>query len=177
MNSESRNYAKSDKDDVKNYSRSYDYVRDPMQFAQQSDSLSDITLKVENCEIKSHRAVLAKVPFFENLFNQNQSKQYFELTDVSYPVLHVVLNYLYTEVVPVLNFSLACEVYIVSSDLNIFGLKNICATYLGSNITQENVFIVISLSDKYADDALKKECIRFIRISDVEILTARSIIL
>lgn len=153
-------------------SRNYDSSKDIFRH-----DFSDATISIGNHQIMTHKVLLAQMPYFQELFDANESEKDFELTNIDHEVFNYVLTYLYSGDIPLLSFKLACELYIVAGDLKIPALKNLCSSYLGANITVTNVVIVLRLSHDYEDSALKKECFKFIKRSDVELLTEKSMII
>lgn len=155
-------------------SRNYDSNKDTFRH-----DFSDVSISIGNHQIMTHKALLVQIPYFQELFDANESEKYFELTDIDYEIFNHVLTYLHLGDIPILSFKLACELYIVASDLKIPALKSLCSSYLGANLTVTNVVIVLRLSHDYEDRALKKECFKFIKRSDVELelLTDKSIVM
>lgn len=155
-------------------SRNYDSCKNTFRH-----DFSDVTISIGNHQIMTHKVLLAQIPYFQELFDANESEKDFELTDIDHEVFNYVLTYLYSGDIPILSFKLACELYIVAGDLKIPALKSLCSSYLGANLTVTNVVIVLRLSHDYEDSALKKECFKFIKRSDVEVelLTEKSVVM
>lgn len=155
-------------------SRNYDSNKDTFRH-----DFSDVSISIGDHLIMTHKALLAQIPYFQELLDANESEKCFELTDIDHEVFNHVLTYLYSGDIPILSFKLACELYIVAGDLKIPALKSLCSSYLGAHLTFTNVVIVLRLSHDYEDSALKKECFKFIKSkrSDVELLTEKSIVM
>lgn len=140
------------------------------------NSFTDVEINIKHL-FKTHKAVLAQIPYFQELFDANESEQYFELLNIEPRIFSHILTFLYSRDIPYLDFRLAYELYIVASDLKICDLKCLCSSYLGANLTETNVFMVLKLSDTYKDVDLKKECLKFIKKADIETLADKGIIL
>lgn len=153
--------------------RDYDSIKETVK----RDPFFDVKIRISHHLFETHKTVLAQIPYFQELFDANESKQYFELSNIEPNIFNHILNFLYSRDIPYLHFKLAYELYIVASDLKICDLKCVCSSYLGANLTEINVCIILKLSDKYEDIALKKECFKFIKISGVETLVGKAIIL
>lgn len=141
------------------------------------DSFSDVKISIDDHLFQTHKTVLAQIPYFQEQFDANKSKQYFELTNIKPEIFNNILTFLYSRDIPHLDLQLAYELYIVASDLKICDMKCMCSSYLGANLTEINVCMVLKLSDVYEDIALKKECLKFIQRADIERLAKKAIIL
>lgn len=157
------------------YGESRDY--DSSKQTVKHDSFSDVKISINDHLFKTHKTVLAQIPYFQELFDADDSKQYFELSDIEPEIFNHILTFLYSRDIPHLHFRLASELYIVASDLKFSDLECLCSSYLGANLTETNVFMVLKLSDTFKDVALKKECVKFIKGGDIETLSEKGIIL
>lgn len=161
--------------DVTSYEDSRDYDSGKEMF--KYEPFSDVSFSIKGQIFMSHRTLLAQIKYFQELFDANESKKCFELTDIEPDTFNHIHTFLYSGDIPKLNFKLACELYIVASDLKIPDLKCLCSSYLGANLTAVNVTMVLKFSEEYEDISLKRECFKFIKQADVETLTEKSIIL
>lgn len=154
-------------------SRDYDLSKQTVKH----DSFTDVKISINDHLFQTHKTVLAQIPYFQELFDANESKQYFELSNIEPDIFNHILTFLYTRDIPYLHFKLAYELYVVASDLKISELECLCSSYLGASLTEINAFIVLKLSDTFEDIALKKECLKFIKRADIETLAEKAIIL
>lgn len=154
-------------------SRDYDSGKEMFKY----ESFSDVSISIKGQLFMTHRTLLARIQYFRELFDANESEQCFELTDIEPEIFNHIHTFLYSGDIPKLNFKLACELYIVASDLKISDLKCLCSSYLGANLTEVNVTMVLKFSEEYEDTSLKRECFKFIKNANVETLTEKSIVL
>lgn len=139
---------------------------------------SDVKFSFGENDVQAHKALLAiNIPAFKKLFySADPSMQEFKLQGMKRYIIVHMLCFLYTRKVPLLDFKLACELYLAANDYEFDSLQNICSSYLGANLTERNVFIVVALAEKCKDKPLKKWCIEFIKQCNSEMLTNESII-
>lgn len=128
--------------------------------------LSDVTLTTGDKTIGAHKCILsARSEVFKAMFEHDMTEKQnntVDIQDVDYEVLEIFVQYLYTGKFPVVTVSIASNLYIVADKYAVGELKMKCATFLSSNLLDENVLSILSLADCFSDEMLKKKSFNFV---------------
>uniref|UniRef100_A0A0K0FFS8 Speckle-type POZ protein-like (inferred by orthology to a human protein) n=1 Tax=Strongyloides venezuelensis TaxID=75913 RepID=A0A0K0FFS8_STRVS len=124
---------------------------------------TDCIIKVEDTEIKVHKAVLvARSPVFHNILNstlEDLRTTVIEIEDFRVEVVREMLKYIYTNEVSNMQ-NMASEVLAIADKLD--RLKAISVQYLCDDLTHFNVCERFVLSETYLTEILKGCCIELI---------------
>ncbi|XP_053992752.1 rab9 effector protein with kelch motifs-like [Hylaeus volcanicus] len=127
---------------------------------------SDVSLEVKGKCIPAHKCILAaRCPYFKNHFmntlnNAHQTKVV--LTGISYPVLCVVLEYLYSGNISNYNYKVIYDTIKTCHQWKLEELKVICAKCMQRYLNSKNVFEILIQANKYKANDLVKTCLNFI---------------
>lgn len=129
------------------------------------ERFSDVTLIVEEKEIKAHKIVLAaRSPVFDAMFN-NTMKENLEsrvvIEDFSYDEIQELLRYIYTGKVPKLQEQ-TNRLLVMSDKYDLTKLKTMCEQALGANLSIETAGGMLILADTYDAAQLKAHAMQFI---------------
>uniref|UniRef100_A0A0N5C048 BTB domain-containing protein n=1 Tax=Strongyloides papillosus TaxID=174720 RepID=A0A0N5C048_STREA len=130
-----------------------------------SSLFTDCIIKVEDTEIKAHKAVLAaRSPVFCEIFNgssEESQTNVIEIKDFQVEVVREMLRYIYTDEVSDIQ-NMANDVLAIADIYKLERLKAISAQYLCDDLTVFNVCERFVLSEKYSTEILKECCIELI---------------
>lgn len=126
-----------------------------------SDEMSDVKFLVNGEVFHAHRCILAvRSQYFRAmLFNQwreSTSDECIVLTDVSSGVFVKILEYLYTDTVGDLPWTLGIELMMAAELFMLDRLKGICEDVIRGEITVENVVGVLMASHQHNATGLKQ---------------------
>ncbi|KAF8770451.1 Speckle-type POZ protein like [Argiope bruennichi] len=142
MNSE---YLNSLKADLKQYSG--------------ASSKEIVNLRVgEETECASKTILCLRSPVFAKMF-ENDMKELkhntVTITDIKMTVLRVLVSFLYSGLLPDLDFDFSCHLYYAADKYDIKDLQLACITLLVSKASLENLFQLLKLSLSHNDELLK----------------------
>ncbi|XP_023691645.2 kelch-like protein 9 [Paramormyrops kingsleyae] len=136
-----------------------------LQELRESGCLCDVQLVAENQTFSAHRSVLAAAsPYFRVMFTtdmKEKNMEAVELKAITASGLRCALDFVYTSQ---LQSDLASieDVLLASTHLHIPQLTDCCSQIMEESLNVENVFEVLSLSERYNLQLLKSECLSFI---------------
>lgn len=145
--------------------------------------LLDVILKTkEKKEVPAHKCILAaRLEYFNNLFslrwNENSSSKEISLP-FAYNVLDQLIEFLYMDDLTSLHnedIDHVCNLLVVSDQLFVLRLKEICECTLSTFLTLKNVVQMLSFSSLYNAEQLKIYCMEFICTNLAAILELRSL--
>ncbi|GFS51876.1 protein roadkill [Trichonephila inaurata madagascariensis] len=84
------------------------------------------------------------------------------ISDIDVTTLNLLLNYLYSGKVPLLNFNSAVKLYGATDKYEVTSLKKNCVQYFKKILSQDNVCDILILADMHYDTNLKKVAMDFI---------------
>ncbi|KAJ6663133.1 hypothetical protein lerEdw1_010726 [Lerista edwardsae] len=130
----------------------------------ESQQLCDVTLGVEGRSFPCHRMLLASVsPYFREIFiHSTGAQKEIQLEDISASTLHILLDYLYTEELP-LTAETAQDLFTAASKLQILPLKETVGRYLEMNISMSNCLRLYSLAHQHNHHPLLQAASHYIR--------------
>uniref|UniRef100_A0A0N5BM39 BTB domain-containing protein n=1 Tax=Strongyloides papillosus TaxID=174720 RepID=A0A0N5BM39_STREA len=130
-----------------------------------SQLLTDCIIKIEDTEIRVHKAVLAaRSSTFRNIFNStsgNSQMNVIEIKNFRAEVVKKMLEYIYKDEISNVR-NMASEMLAIAVEYGLDGLKEIAVVYLYVDLTIENVWERLILSEKFSSEVLKERCEKFI---------------
>ncbi|XP_063243097.1 inhibitor of Bruton tyrosine kinase [Bacillus rossius redtenbacheri] len=145
--------------------------------------LYDVTLRSEDGkELKAHKCVLAaRLDYFSSMFGGGWAEAQTNSKALSIPVpfaiLEVLVDFLYrndaTSVSNSEDLDFVCNVLVLSDQLLIKRLKEICEVALANLITLKNVAHFLQFSETYNADQLKLCCMQYVCLNLPAILESR----
>ncbi|XP_067882780.1 inhibitor of Bruton tyrosine kinase [Heterodontus francisci] len=146
--------------------------------------LCDVTLRSEDGkEFVCHKCVLcARLEYFHRMLS-NAWIEASCCTPLEMPIhsdiLEVVLDYIYTGEAPAVkesqNVEFICNVLVVSDQLLISRLKEICEVAITEKLTLKNASDLLEFAAMYNAEQLKLSCLQFISLNMAALLEARSL--
>ncbi|KAJ8283109.1 hypothetical protein COCON_G00056280 [Conger conger] len=131
----------------------------------ESVCLCDIQLVAEDRRFWAHRSVLAAAsPYFRVMFSSDMRERTMEAVELkAIPAigLECALDFIYTSLLNA-DFDSMEDVLLASTHLQVADLTDCCARILKEWLRVDNVFEILSLSERYDLPALKSHCIAFI---------------
>uniref|UniRef100_A0A0K0FD88 Speckle-type POZ protein-like (inferred by orthology to a human protein) n=1 Tax=Strongyloides venezuelensis TaxID=75913 RepID=A0A0K0FD88_STRVS len=126
-----------------------------------SSSFYDCVIKIEDKEIKVHKAILAaRSPAFHDIFtNASDESQtnIIEIKDFNVEVVEKMLKFIYNDEVSDIE-DMANEIFEIANEYKLDRLKAISEQSMCDSLTTDNVLKRFALSDKYPTERLKKCC-------------------
>uniref|UniRef100_A0A0N5B281 Speckle-type POZ protein (inferred by orthology to a human protein) n=1 Tax=Strongyloides papillosus TaxID=174720 RepID=A0A0N5B281_STREA len=139
----------------------------------ESSLFYDCVIKVEDTEIKVHKAVLAtRSPAFYDIFNSTSDQSQtniIEIRDFNIEVVRKMLNYIYKDEISDIQ-DMANEMFEIANKYELDRLKAISEQFMCNSLTNDNVLERFALSDKCPTERLKECCEEFI-LKNLEYLT------
>lgn len=129
-----------------------------------NDTMSDITLLVENRPIYAHKIILMRSSYFRAMFSvemRESTQSTIPLSQVRYPIFLSILEYLYTDAVSI-NISDAMELFVAADQFCIPRLKAICEKNVLASIVVDNAACMYHAADNYSALNLKQKTLKFI---------------
>lgn len=131
----------------------------------QNGNVSDVVLKVEGQEFKSHRCILAaRSPVFKAMMTHD-TKEYntgvVDIQDVDHNSFSSFLEYLYTGSMEAVTPENAYKLYTVADKYQVHELKKACVDHMLKNITVDNYCDLLSLSLLHEEKGLTDACTQF----------------
>ncbi|KAH7727568.1 BTB/POZ domain-containing protein [Aphelenchoides avenae] len=129
------------------------------------ETLTDFTIKVDGKEIRVHKAILAgRSPVFAAMFSHEDTEEMktgvLTITDVEYPVLREMLNFIYAgHCSPDIN-EIASDLLVAADKLD--ELKSHCERCLVQGLAHDNACQLLIISDIYNADRLRQRAVQFI---------------
>ena len=140
-------------------------VKNYLEILCEDSRFSDVTLVVENKELKAHKCILAVAsPIFSSIFEQNEkekSNSVITISDLSYEVAAEMLHFIYKKEVEHLH-DVAHELIGVAHRYGISELKKVCEESLCQNIKLDNALKLLVIADLNNAKGLKDDALRFI---------------
>ncbi|KAJ8339898.1 hypothetical protein SKAU_G00345310 [Synaphobranchus kaupii] len=131
----------------------------------ESMCLCDIQLVAESKSFWAHRSVLAAAsPYFRVMFSSDMRERTMEAVELkAIPAtgLECALDFIYTSLLNA-DFDSIEDVLLASTHLQVTDLTDCCAQILKEWLRVDNVFEILSLSERYNLTALKSHCLAFI---------------
>jgi speckle-type POZ protein len=126
-----------------------------------SKVFSDITIVCsDKKEIPAHRIILARSPVFAKIFTTEVAKK-IVVEDIDSDTMKELLRFIYIGYAQNLD-TLASQLLYAAEKYDLPELKSICATELIELLSLENVFASLVLADRYNEQSLLDECLKFI---------------
>ncbi|GFV96784.1 speckle-type POZ protein [Trichonephila clavipes] len=142
----------------------------------QKETLCDFTLSVDKENLRAHKAVLCvRSPVFKAMLTTEMKEtvnQLMEIHDLEVNTVRHMLNFMYTDTTDNLDWDTASKFYIAADKYDVAALKRLCSTALKAGLCVANIGKILRLSDKHADDDLRKSVHDFIYDNDAEILSS-----
>ncbi len=127
-------------------------------------SLSDITIMVENVPVRAHKLMLMRCPYFRamllgDMVESSQSIVSIEI--VRHPIFLAVLEYLYTDDVPI-PLDSAMELFVAADLFGIPRLQAMCERRLLESITVENAATIFHAADVHSASSLRNKALGYV---------------
>ena len=123
-----------------------------------NQTLTDVTLNVQNKEFKAHKVVLAAAsPVFKAMFKEGTKEHrdnYVVIRDIKKDVFEVFLRYLYTGQVDKLDEK-CLDLLVTADKYDVQPLKEICAQHMAKNISVDNAVDILALAHRHSIDSVK----------------------
>ncbi|KAK0071888.1 hypothetical protein PV326_000700, partial [Microctonus aethiopoides] len=132
-----------------------------------TSDLSDMTIVIDEKEIKVHKIILAAYsPIFLALFKADMSTESVNekiiVTDIESDIMEKVIEFMYTGVIdPVLDFNVLLSILEVANKYEIIVLKELCEKKLSENMTINNVLKILERASLYGVPQLIETLISF----------------
>ncbi|CAF0817955.1 unnamed protein product [Didymodactylos carnosus] len=130
-----------------------------------SESLCDITLKVENTYFPAHKIVLAAASdYFAAMFTGEMLERHMpvvEIKGLTASVMEAILNSIYAEQVPLTNENVQ-DILPAASLLQLNDIQKQCAVFLASHLEPYNCLGIYCFADLNSVNALKQAALVFI---------------
>ncbi|KAG7240618.1 hypothetical protein INR49_026673 [Caranx melampygus] len=146
--------------------------------------LCDVTLKSEDGkEFPCHKSVLcARLEYFNSMLGnpwiEATSCNALEMPTSS-EILHVIIEYIYTDESPTikesLNVEFVCNVLVVADQLLITRLKEMCEVVITENLTLKNAAELLEFAAMYNAEQLKLSCLQFIVLNMAALLESKAL--
>lgn len=121
--------------------------------------VSDVTLLIGDVRFPAHKAVLAaRSPVFLRMFTNDMLEKksgVVKITDIDIAVLNMMLKYIYSAKVDILNYDSAIKLYSAADKYEVTSLKERCAAFLKDLLCSENSCDILLLADMHGDSDLK----------------------
>ncbi|GFR24734.1 speckle-type POZ protein A [Trichonephila clavata] len=134
-------------------------------FNEASASFADVVLKCESFTVPVHKNILAaRSPVFSAMFKNDMresQEKTVDISDIGISVLRVMLVYIYTGNTEDINMSNAQDLLYAAEKYQLMRLKKVCAEYLKSNASDQNVLNLLVLGDLHDQD-LRDFAVNFI---------------
>lgn len=156
----------------------------PKFYQKKCSYLCDVTLKSEDGkEFPCHKSVLcARLEYFNSMLG-NPWIEATSCTALELPtsseILHVILEYIYTDESPTikesLNVEFVCNVLVVADQLLITRLKEMCEVVITENLTLKNAAELLEFAAMYNAEQLKLSCLQFIVLNMAALLESKAL--
>ncbi|KAM3615134.1 uncharacterized protein V6R79_023915 [Siganus canaliculatus] len=156
----------------------------PKFYQKKCSYLCDVTLKSEDGkEFPCHKSVLcARLEYFNSMLG-NPWIEATSCTALEMPtsseILHIILEYIYTDESPTikesLNVEFVCNVLVVADQLLITRLKEMCEVVITENLTLKNAAELLEFASMYNAEQLKVSCLQFIVINMAALLESKAL--
>ncbi|XP_015910000.2 speckle-type POZ protein-like [Parasteatoda tepidariorum] len=141
-------------------------------FLNQNDS--DVTTRCKNDEFPAHRLVLkVRSPVFAAMFDQDMLENktgVVDIADMDGKTLKAFLEFLYTDKVDKLDYDIAKNLILTADKYQVPSLVDMCASFLISIISIENVCEIIAIADMINCKNLKSFALNFIKVNAAKVL-------
>lgn len=137
-------------------------LQEDFKYIFQNGNLSDVVLKVEDQEFKSHRCVLAaRSPVFMAMMTHDTKENnsgVVDIQDVDHITFSSFLEYLYTGNIEAIMPENAEKLYTVADKYQVHELKKACMNYMRKNISVDNFCDILTLSLLHEEKDLIDSC-------------------
>ncbi|XP_031787262.1 speckle-type POZ protein B [Nasonia vitripennis] len=135
----------------------------------EDEKFSDITILLDDNEIRAHRIILAlRSPVFASLLEENRTESncnrnssILEIKDVKPKIFKKLLHYIYTDKVDSIDSKIAKDLLVAAIKYDVKGLKVICEEFLYNSINVDNAIEILDITDQYHIPVLKSRVMKF----------------
>ncbi|CAL1262217.1 unnamed protein product [Larinioides sclopetarius] len=124
-----------------------------------NSDVSDINIRTKNQTYPAHTFILsARSPVFKAMFSNDMKEKINECVDIedlNDDTVSRLLRYIYSAEVEELNWVSAANLYEAADKYEILSLKDLCSSYLMSNLCENNACEALVLADLHQDEDLK----------------------
>ncbi|KYN38642.1 RCC1 and BTB domain-containing protein 1 [Trachymyrmex septentrionalis] len=130
-------------------------------------SFSDLVIKIEQQSIYVYKNILQfRTSHFKRIdqfISFEDGQNVIRLNGFSYAIYNIYFKYLYTGNIYISDMSLEERFHLLrlADSLNDNRFKESCYRVIKKNITDENVFVLYNMAQKYSDNLLEKLCIQY----------------
>ncbi|CAL1262215.1 unnamed protein product [Larinioides sclopetarius] len=140
--------------------------------------VSDVKLRTKSQTYLSHKFILsAQSPVFKAMFSNDMKEKISECVDIedlNDESVSRMLHYIYSAEVEELDWASATELYLAADKYQIINLKDICSSYLKTNLCIDNACEALVLADLHQDENLKGFVQDFIMSHGEDILNSEA---
>ncbi|XP_071033425.1 speckle-type POZ protein B-like [Parasteatoda tepidariorum] len=138
-------------------------------------TLCDVKIRVEDEIVQAHKSILAaRSPVFHAMFQLDMVEAkagIVDIQDVDIDTFKVFMNYIYCDTVDKMDYDGAKNLLIVAEKYEVLRLKEMCGSFLKSEISDRNACEIAALADMVSHKGLKSFAIDFIADHSKNILS------
>ncbi|XP_042901567.1 speckle-type POZ protein B [Parasteatoda tepidariorum] len=129
-------------------------------------TLCDVKIRVEDEIVQAHKSILAaRSPVFHAMFQLDMVEAktgIVDIQDVDIDTFKAFMNYIYCDIVDKMDYDGAKNLLIVAEKYEVLRLKEMCGSFLKSEISDRNACEIAALADMVSHKGLKSFAIDFI---------------
>jgi hypothetical protein len=132
-----------------------------------SELFSDLTIRVGDITVPTHKIILCRSPHFQNMFSSGMMEsvsEEIELEGLNKEAFLEILNFIYRDKIEVTT-SNCVGVLIYSLMFQLTVLASNCRILVEQNLTPTVACQLLNIADLYGDMILKRICIKFIKMN------------
>ena len=132
-------------------------LADDLKKLTQNDDFKDFLITIGEQQFKVHKFLLiARSPTLAELLKNNPEVENLNLVDISVEIFEIILKFFYTDELPSDDGTNFMQLFAAACKLKIEKLKNFAASKISNQITSENAFEILALSNKFEHEELRK---------------------
>ncbi|GIY10314.1 BTB and MATH domain-containing protein 42 [Caerostris extrusa] len=121
---------------------------------------SDVELIIGDVRFPAHKVILAaRSPVFARMFTNDMLEKQngiVHIKDVDVASLNMMLVYMYSAKITILNYDCAVKLYSVADKYEVISLKEQCSSFLKCDLSSNNACDILVLADMHGDISLKE---------------------
>ncbi|CAL1292755.1 unnamed protein product [Larinioides sclopetarius] len=122
-------------------------------------TLSDVCLRAGSESFPVHKLILSvSSPVFKAIFTKNMQEKsagFVDISDVDPDTLRLLLSYIYTNTVPMLQWERAAQLLTAADKYELLDLREQCSAVLISNLSVNNCCSILRIADIHNDHNLR----------------------
>jgi hypothetical protein len=132
-------------------------LADDLKKRTQNHDFKDFLITIGDQQFKVHKFLLtARSPTLAELLKNNPEVENLNLVDISVEIFEIILKFLYTDELPDDDGTNFLHLFAAAGKLKIKKLLNFAASKICNQITLENAFEILTLSNKFEHEQLRK---------------------